>query len=70
MTGGGVGDFLGGGEYLGSALGSGLGSTGSGFFSGVGSGFGSDFFSGTLSVFFVSFADACFTDDLVRTEMV
>ena len=70
MTGGGVGDFLGGGEYLGSALGSGLGSTGSGFFSGVGSGFGSDFFSETLSVFFASFADACFTDDLVRTEMV
>ncbi len=71
-TGGGVGDFLGGGEYLGSALGSGFGSTGSGFFSGVGSGFGSGFFSIAFSFsmdFFVSFAEGCFADDLVRAGM-
>ena len=68
-AGGGEGDFLGGGEYLGSGLGSGLACTGSGFFSGVGSGLSSDFFSMTFSGFFVSFAGACFADDLVRAEV-
>ena len=69
-AGGGVGDFLGGGEYLGSGFGSGLGCTCSGFFSGVGSGLSSDFFSMTFSGFFVSFAGACFADDLVRARVV